>query len=73
MPRLSSPGPEPTRYNWAEWADGRWREFDHGTDYTVSTKSFVLAARGWGTRNGFNVTSRTTRRGCKIRFTPIAP
>ena len=40
------------RYKWAAWADGKWRKFQHGKDFTCKPASFriqvLAAARSMG-------------------------
>jgi hypothetical protein len=40
---------------WAEWADGKIRQFEQGKDFTAKPDSFATQARDWAKKNGKKV------------------
>jgi hypothetical protein len=40
---------------WAEWADGKIRQFEQGKDFTSKPDSFATQARDWAKKNGMKV------------------
>lgn len=65
MPELLNDGlPEPARrskFDFAQWADGRAWRFEKGKDYDSSTETFRTHVREWAKANGYEVEFRPYR------------
>jgi hypothetical protein len=65
MPDLLDDGlPQPVRqskFDFAEWADGRAWRFAKGEDYDSSTETFREHVRRWAKENGYEVEFRPYR------------
>jgi hypothetical protein len=65
MPELLSDGlPQPvrhTKFDFAEWADGRAWRFVKGQDYHSTTDTFREHVRRWAKENGYEVEFRPYR------------
>ena len=65
MPEVLNDGlPEParrTKFDFAQWADGRAWRFVKGQDYESSTETFREHARRWAKENGYEIEFRPYR------------
>jgi hypothetical protein len=59
-----------SRYPWAEWSDGQWRQAVAGEDYTITGEGFRSCLYAYARAAGLRAASRKNETGVVFRLCP---